>query len=83
MSDLYTPAPYPSNSDGVGLYVYQELQRLSTILSQVSDNILEERHTAPNKPQNGQLVYADGTNWNPGSGRGVYYYKGNTWVFIA
>jgi hypothetical protein len=36
----------------------------------------------PDKPQVGQIVFADGTNWNPGSGRGLYYYD-SSWVFIA
>lgn len=83
MSDLYTPAPFPANSENPALYVYNELTRLSVILSQIADNIVEETHAPPSKPQNGQLVYADGTNWNPGSGRGLYYYKVNTWTFIA
>ena len=29
------------------------------------------------------IVMADGTNWNPGSGAGLYRYDGSTWVFIG
>lgn len=29
----------------------------------------------PTRPQDGQFVYADGTNWNPGLGRGFYRYN--------
>lgn len=32
------------------------------------------RHVAPPRPQNGKLYFADGTDWDPGSGRGVYIY---------
>ncbi len=28
----------------------------------------------------GMIAYADGTNWNPGAGEGVYYYNGAAWV---
>lgn len=38
---------------------------------------------APAKPQIGQIVFADGTNWNPSSGRGLYYYDTGGWVHIA
>jgi hypothetical protein len=37
-------------------------------------------HEAPPKPREGRVAYADGTNWNPGSGAGVYVYNGMSWV---
>lgn len=39
--------------------------------------------TAPPSPQDGDIYYADGTNWNPGGGRGLYFYKVSTWVKIV
>jgi len=27
---------------------------------------------APAKPRTGQIYFADGTQWNPGSGEGIY-----------
>ena len=35
---------------------------------------------APLSPVNGMLAYADGTNWNPGSGAGFYGYQSGAWV---
>ena len=35
---------------------------------------LNALNVAPDKPRNGDLVHADGSNWNPGSGEGVYFY---------
>lgn len=37
------------------------------------------RYQEPQAPEIGTLVLADGTTWNPGSGRGVYYWDGS-WV---
>ena len=38
-------------------------------------------HKPPPKPRTGTMVYADGTNWNPGSGEGFYFYKSTgVWV---
>lgn len=34
----------------------------------------------PGYKPDGLLVYADGTNWNPGSGAGFYGREGNAWV---
>jgi len=35
--------------------------------------------------RDGLLAYADGTNWDPGSGKGLYRYDGDTtsWVKIG
>lgn len=39
---------------------------------------------APSDPYPGLTVYADGNNWNPGSGEGWYTYKSNgDWYFVA
>ncbi len=42
--------------------------------------IFEELNEEPDKPETGMLVLADGTDWNPGSGSGIYYYTGATWT---
>ena len=42
-------------------------------------------YSAPARPQDGQLAYADGSSWNPGSGRGVYRWDSTSvgWVFLG
>lgn len=41
-------------------------------------------HTPPEKPRHGLVVYADGTDWNPGSGEGLYRFSSAaTWVFLG
>ncbi len=34
----------------------------------------------PAKPEDGVIAYADGVNWNPGSGLGFYGYENGSWV---
>lgn len=78
----YVPSPPPQNQDGVVRYLYNELGKLAVLLE--GSSILPETHVAPDKQTNGLLAYADGTNWNPGSGRGLYQYRtGTGWVFIG
>ena len=45
--------------------------------------ILEETHAAPDKLLAGMVVWADGTNWDPGSGAGLYWYDGSTWNLLG
>ena len=33
--------------------------------------------------KNGVIAYADGTSWNPGSGKGIYYYNGSAWILLG
>lgn len=35
---------------------------------------------APARPSDGMIAYADGTEWNPGSGEGFYGYESGAWV---
>ncbi len=48
-------------------------------------NSLSELNVEPVKPVDYKLYFADGTNWNPGSGRGVYCYDpvGPTWRHLG
>ena len=39
-------------------------------------------HAEPDRPREGKVVYADGTDWNPGSGKGLYVYDGSAWVAL-
>lgn len=63
-------------------FVAEEFQRLAIELSagQVDFLKLAEQYTAPAKPREGLVVFADGTSWNPGAGRGVYVYSSAAWV---
>lgn len=40
---------------------------------------LEELHSEPERLRTGLIALADGTDWNPGSGAGVYAYYGGAW----
>lgn len=45
--------------------------------------LLATSYKAPEKPQDGMIVKADGTRWNPGAGAGFYGYYGSTWVKLG
>lgn len=68
-------------------YVYQELQNIARSQTDpVSFLALQVQHAAPRVPSDTQiatLAIADGTDWNPGSGAGLYRYQNNVWTFIG
>jgi hypothetical protein len=80
----YTPLPTIATTvTDLRSWANREMQRISlALLSTGSQITLPVLNAAPEKPQVGQIVFADGANWNPGSGRGLYYYD-SSWVFIA
>ncbi len=40
---------------------------------------LIKTHVEPSKKRDGDIVYADGSDWDPGAGEGIYQYYGGTW----
>lgn len=40
-------------------------------------------HKPPAKFRAGMVVEADGTNWNPGAGAGMYVYRAGAWVKVG
>ena len=61
-------------------WLQDELLRIATSFHEQPFMRLSQLDVEPDKPRNGMVVYADGTNWNPGSGEGVYAYEGGVWV---
>ena len=60
------------------------LEELEVRIFELEDGRIEPRAVAPVRPRNG-LYYADGTNWNPGSGKGFYRYDedNKTWHYLG
>lgn len=72
----------PQTLEEMSIWVNEELSRIAAELKLVE---LVEVNAAPTQPFNGLRVIADGTNWNPGSGRGVYWYDASdaSWNFLG
>lgn len=79
MSVSYIPAP-PTKEDA-SAYTFGELQDLVRALNEAQQLLfLQVLHVAPERPRDGMIVHADGTDWNPGSGAGFYGRTGGAWV---
>ena len=60
-------------------YVEEELSRIEETFNMQDFVHLVKLYVEPSKPRDGLTVYADGTEWDPGSGEGVYTYYGAAW----
>lgn len=81
--ERYTPEnPNTSTLEDLAAYVERELQRISNAFVQEQEEA-DELHVPPDRPQNGGRYLADGIDWDPGSGRGWYWYDAVNAVFRA
>lgn len=81
----YAPEQVPDDPEELKRFLRNEFQKVQTAISLLAKGHLDKTTVAPAKPRDGDFVYADGSSFNPGSGVGIYYYKGATsaWVFLG
>lgn len=56
-----------------------EVTQLRLAVEEIQKSLFTETHVVPAKPREGMLRWADGTDWNPGAGAGLYHYLGGVW----
>ncbi len=85
MAKYIAPSTAPENTKEFQIWLLDELRHLSDAMSEIETDVvqLKEWNEEPARLYNGVVAYADGTNWNPGSGRGVYAYENGSWVKLS
>lgn len=79
MTFKYTPIA-PFGHEEPKKYAFDELEDLSRALNEAQEfAFVQELHAEPIRLRAGMIVLADGTDWDPGSGAGVYAYYGAAW----
>lgn len=64
-------------------WMKEQLEGAANAITLLADGHIDVSHRAPSKPRAGDLRIADGSNWNPGSGAGLYRYDGTAWVHLG
>ena len=79
MANLYYPGILPEEYNQA--FLVEEFTRISSALAELEVPLvtLLVTHVVPSRPQEGMVINADGTDWNPGSGAGLYEYVGGAW----
>jgi len=76
----YNPTIPPQDPARLLEYLYDELLQISNILRMVEEGrFLPVLHVAPGRPREGMIAVADGVDWDPGAGKGLYEYDGAAW----
>ncbi len=85
MPKYQSPATAPETPKEFQIWVLDELRHISDSLSELETDalLLKQWNAVPDKLYDGLVVYADGTNWNPGSGEGIYAYHGAAWNLLG
>lgn len=77
---FYVPGDVPSDKEQLPRFISDELLKMQIAINALAAGHLDETHVAPDKPRDGDIRFADGTNWNPGAGgQGFYGYYNSTW----
>ena len=77
----YTPSPIPQSvARELAAFLRGELRRIEVAFMRLDNLKLAPLAAEPTRYSDGMVVYADGTNWNPGSGAGFYGREGGAWV---
>jgi len=75
----YAPGPVPQKVEDLPYYLQVEFLKIRSVLRSMVEGGFEVYHAAPDRVWDGRAVLADGSDWNPGSGEGVYVYYNSTW----
>lgn len=78
----YRPTPAPFGLEAMRAWALEQFGRIADLLPmpEVRGLHLQPLAAEPARIADGDLVYADGSNWNPGSGAGVYCRISGAWV---
>lgn len=80
MTYIPTQCPPVESVDELRRWVEAEFNRLTQGFAVVDNVVFNVLFAAPAGPVAGMVVFADGTTWNPGSGRGLYEFRVASWV---
>lgn len=83
---MYTPGELPTDSiESLQAALNNELQKIAESLKigEFEAINLKELNRALDKIRNGDIINADGVNYDPGEGQGIYHYDGTTLIKLG
>lgn len=75
--------PSPAGGKDLGKWSENQLRKVADNFDLIDNITLKVLHVEPGKPRDGQIILADGTDFNPGSGAGFYGRKAGAWVLLG
>lgn len=80
----YSPQPPASiqSVEELRQWLQDELRNVALAINETQIVDLRPSYRAPERLRDGVIVYADGTQFNPGSGEGPYVWDGTAWKYM-
>lgn len=83
-SVAYSPNHVPDDPAAIPMFLREELAYIAAQVRLLALGHIGVQFTAPLKPRRGDIRYADGVQWNPGTGEGMYFFNGaGAWVKLG
>ena len=80
----YTPGNVPADAAQLPSFLRDEFDKMSQALDTPDPFFtLDTLYAYPPKFREGTIFKADGVTLNPGSGAGVYCFRGGAWTFLG
>lgn len=76
---FYVPGIVPDDPKQMRQFMQDELYRIKVAVDALAAGHFTQVHVAPLRPRQGDTRLADGVDWDPGSGQGVYTYYNAAW----
>lgn len=80
---MYAPSAIPTEPHELPGFLAEELGKIQAAFTLALCRNVEFLNVVPKKLREGMVCGADGTNWNPGSGKGVYVYYSSAWHLLG
>ena len=82
-STFFSPGIVPNDPAQLPQYLRDLTVQLNGAIQSLDKGGYDKTYVAPTKPREGDMAYADGSYWNPGSGEGMYRYNGSAWAAMT
>lgn len=81
---MYRPNNVPDDPKEIPSWLNREVWLIAQAIEGARDySLLKIQHAPPVKTVEGMFLLADGVDWNPGSGAGMYRFQGGTYKFVG
>ena len=79
---LVSPVDFtlPAEPKDAVVFLSERVRDLNLLVTDIVNSLFYTTHAEPGKPRDGMIRKADGTNWDPGDGEGLYQRIAGSWV---